>query len=431
MDTNRGRRARETCLALSNAGRNGPGRRRGADECRAETIRAVRRATASWRRCARLHAARWPRCTRLSDFSGPAVVIAWFPRAFTPGVYAPNADRSARATSAARAGRAVLRGQRGLAGHERGFARSLDLPFRSCPMRRVKTARAYGVLTSSGFAVSLDVLHRPRRPHPRHRSPGACVRARARRGGPPEGHRPHMTLLDRFRTPSRQKHPDPDRASRVRRRAPAERARADRRRRARRRGRPRAPRRRREAARPRGAVGHRPRRCGRRRARRCAEHAARYRARRLRRHQRSREPGGRRRARGRRQDAGADCENVGAGGHRASCAEAARSGRARTVARDRSRGTPRSSRSARRRSRVCTSAPISSPWPSTASSRTSRWPLSIDSRNGPISNRWPHARKTRRPPSGQAPCCASSMTAPHATPRPRPPPQILRSRSCR
>src|SRR5207237_644370 len=57
--------------------------------------------------------------------------------------------------------------------------------------------------------VALDVLHRPGRPHPRHRQERSRRYARRRHRGASSRARHLMTLLDRFRTPSRQKHPDP------------------------------------------------------------------------------------------------------------------------------------------------------------------------------------------------------------------------------
>ena len=298
-------------MALSNAGRNGPGRRRGADQRRAGTHRAVRTSN-----CAPATRARASRCRRptaalykLSDFRGrQAVVIAWFPRAFTAWMHRGVPIARRERSRVARAGRAVFRGQRGLAGHERGLRAVAEPPVPILSDATRETARAYGVFTSSGFRPA-DVLHRPRRPDPRHRSPGACVPhgpdvvARLRDSAAHDAARslPHAVAPEA-----------PGSAVRLAYVAelPLSERELDHRRRARRRGRPRAPRRRREAARPRGAVGHRPRRCGRRGAGRCAEHAARIALDVF-------EGVGEGEAwrplspRGRRQDAGADRENIG------------------------------------------------------------------------------------------------------------------------
>ncbi len=88
----------------------------------------------------------------LSDFRGRhAVVLAWFPRAFTPGC--TTECRSLRANEP------VLRGLSARyfavsvdsADTNEEFARSLDLPFPILSDEAGITARAYGVLSRSGF----------------------------------------------------------------------------------------------------------------------------------------------------------------------------------------------------------------------------------------------------------------------------------------
>jgi thioredoxin-dependent peroxiredoxin len=94
------------------------------------------------------------RVYKLSDFLGrQAVVIAWFPRAFTPGCTAEC--RSLGASDDALRG---LHAQYFAASVDSpdtnaDFARSLNLPYPILSDTTCETARAYGVLSSSGFPL--------------------------------------------------------------------------------------------------------------------------------------------------------------------------------------------------------------------------------------------------------------------------------------
>ena len=92
------------------------------------------------------------RVYELSDFRGrSAVVLAWFPRAFTPGC--TTECRSLGTNEGALRG---LNAQYFAASVDSPdtnaeFARSLDLPFPILSDETGRTARAYGVLSRSGF----------------------------------------------------------------------------------------------------------------------------------------------------------------------------------------------------------------------------------------------------------------------------------------
>ena len=92
------------------------------------------------------------RVYKLSDFRGrQAVVIAWFPRAFTPGCTAEC--RSLGASDHALRGLDVQYFAASVDSPDTNaeFARSLDLPFPILSDETRRTARAYGVLSRSGF----------------------------------------------------------------------------------------------------------------------------------------------------------------------------------------------------------------------------------------------------------------------------------------
>jgi len=92
------------------------------------------------------------RVYKLSDFRGrQAVVIAWFPRAFTPGCTAEC--RSLGASDHALRGLNVQYFAASVDSPDTNadFARSLSLPYPVLSDATRETARAYGVLTSSGF----------------------------------------------------------------------------------------------------------------------------------------------------------------------------------------------------------------------------------------------------------------------------------------
>jgi thioredoxin-dependent peroxiredoxin len=89
---------------------------------------------------------------KLSDFRGrQAVVVAWFPRAFTPGCTA-----ECRSLGTNKAALRALNAQFFAASVDSSdtnaeFARSLDLAFPILSDETGETARAYGVLSRSGF----------------------------------------------------------------------------------------------------------------------------------------------------------------------------------------------------------------------------------------------------------------------------------------
>ena len=92
------------------------------------------------------------RSYKLSDFHGrQAVVIAWFPRAFTPGCTAEC--RSLGASDAALRGLHVQYFAASVDSQATNaeFARSLNLPYPILSDETSATARAYGVLSASGF----------------------------------------------------------------------------------------------------------------------------------------------------------------------------------------------------------------------------------------------------------------------------------------
>ena len=90
---------------------------------------------------------------RLSDFRGrKPVVIAWFPKAFTGGCTAECRSLSAFASTLAQANVQCFAASVDTAQTNAEFAAALDL---TCPILSdpdTHTARAYGVLGSSGFA---------------------------------------------------------------------------------------------------------------------------------------------------------------------------------------------------------------------------------------------------------------------------------------
>ena len=91
------------------------------------------------------------RVYELSDFRGrSAVVLAWFPRAFTPGC--TTECRSLGTNEGALRGLNARYFAASVDSPDTNaeFARSLDLPFRFRPTTG-QTARAYGVLSRSGF----------------------------------------------------------------------------------------------------------------------------------------------------------------------------------------------------------------------------------------------------------------------------------------
>ena len=109
---------------------------------------------------------------KLSDFKGKqAVVVAWFPKAFTAGCtiecksLAENGDKIRKYNVAyfmASVERSRRAGQQGL----RRKAQKADFPLLSDPTKA--TATAYGVLGPQGFARAVDVLHRQGRQDSRH-----------------------------------------------------------------------------------------------------------------------------------------------------------------------------------------------------------------------------------------------------------------------
>ena len=92
------------------------------------------------------------RSYKLSDFRGrQAVVIAWFPKAFTPGCTAEC--RSLGASDAALRGLHVqyFAASVDSPATNADFARSLNLPYPILSDDTSRTAHAYGVLSASGF----------------------------------------------------------------------------------------------------------------------------------------------------------------------------------------------------------------------------------------------------------------------------------------
>jgi len=89
---------------------------------------------------------------RLSDFRGRAVVIAWFPKAFTGGCTQECRSLSAFASAFSRANVQCFAASVDTPKTNAEFAAALDLtcPILSDPEKTA--ARAYGVLGPSGFA---------------------------------------------------------------------------------------------------------------------------------------------------------------------------------------------------------------------------------------------------------------------------------------
>jgi peroxiredoxin Q/BCP len=123
----------------------------------------------------------------LGDFRGrQAVVIAWFPRAFTPGCTAEC--RSLGASDHGLRGMNVQYFAASVDSPDTNadFARSLNLPYPILSDATRETARAYGVLTSSGFAsrwtfyVGLDgrILEIDRQVHVSAHGPDVVARLR-------------------------------------------------------------------------------------------------------------------------------------------------------------------------------------------------------------------------------------------------------------
>jgi thioredoxin-dependent peroxiredoxin len=91
------------------------------------------------------------RVYKLSDLRGQAVVLAWFPRAFTPGCTTEcrslgTNERALRGVNAQYFAASV-----DTPDTNAEFARSLNLPFPILSDETGQTARAYGVLSRSGF----------------------------------------------------------------------------------------------------------------------------------------------------------------------------------------------------------------------------------------------------------------------------------------
>ena len=94
------------------------------------------------------------RTYRLSDYRGrQAVVLAWFPRAFTGGCTTQCESLALSAAQIRRMNVAFFGASVDSAATNRAFARSfrLDFPILSDP--DTTTARAYGVLGASGYAL--------------------------------------------------------------------------------------------------------------------------------------------------------------------------------------------------------------------------------------------------------------------------------------
>ena len=113
---------------------------------------------------------------KLSDFAGKqAVVLAWFPAAFTQGctiecksLAEHGADIRKDDVTYFMASVDPIEGEKG----NKAFAESqkADFPLLSDPTK--KTAEAYGVLNAKRFGQPLDVLHRQGRQHRLHRQSG-------------------------------------------------------------------------------------------------------------------------------------------------------------------------------------------------------------------------------------------------------------------
>jgi thioredoxin-dependent peroxiredoxin len=89
---------------------------------------------------------------RLSDFRGRrAVVVAWFPRAFTPGCTAECRSLGTNAAALRALSVQYFAASVDSPDTNAEFARSLQLPFPILSDETGKTARAYGVLSRSGF----------------------------------------------------------------------------------------------------------------------------------------------------------------------------------------------------------------------------------------------------------------------------------------
>ena len=125
----------------------------------------------------------------LADFHGKqAVVLAWFPKAFTPGCTAECKSFRASGDALRKFEAAYFTASRDTAEKNRKFAESLavDYPILSDPAGDV--AGAYGVIGRvPARAAAVDVLHRQGREDSLHRQGSEDGDPRGRRGGEAEG----------------------------------------------------------------------------------------------------------------------------------------------------------------------------------------------------------------------------------------------------
>ena len=122
---------------------------------------------------------------KLSDFKGKkAVVVAWFPKAYTSGCtiecksLAENGDKIRKFNVAYfMASVDSIEDNKGFAEKEKA-----DFPLLSDPTKA--TAKAYGVLPRAGYRAAMDVLYRQGREDPGHRQGGPPGRPRPKTWSP-------------------------------------------------------------------------------------------------------------------------------------------------------------------------------------------------------------------------------------------------------
>ena len=120
----------------------------------------------------------------LADFAGKrAVVVAWFPAAFTKGCTVECKSLAMNGDKIRQFNVAYFMASTDPIEKNTDFAKAqeADFPLLSDPAKEV--AAAYGVLNARGTAHALDVLHRHRWPHPRHRQGRARRDVGRRHGG--------------------------------------------------------------------------------------------------------------------------------------------------------------------------------------------------------------------------------------------------------
>ena len=107
----------------------------------------------------------------LADFAGKkAVVIAWFPAAFTKGCTVECKSLAMNGDKIRQLQRRVFHGEHRPDRKEHRFCESAGSRLSAVERSDSRRSRsAYGVLNAKGTATPLDVLHRHRRPNPCHR----------------------------------------------------------------------------------------------------------------------------------------------------------------------------------------------------------------------------------------------------------------------